>query len=275
MTATTITSSPVDLRKGAPATPPASTATGYDHVAQDYDRLIRPKYESIARRVALAVEASVPDLRSAVALELSAGTGALTHLLAPLVGNYVATDISLPMLDVARERGGAAMRRVAWLPADVEALQLPSHLADLVVSSLGPVQDTPVALAEARRTLVPGGCLVACTWGDDYSELALLQDARRRLGVDPREVTTADDVRGRFTAAGFRDITVTPFRLAVVHESVPAYLAYRGAFGAAPLPHGLSVDLVLEALREAAAAYLDDDGRVLLDWHLLLATGLA
>lgn len=268
MTCTTTTSWRVREPNPAPLRPP----TPYDDVADAYDRLIRPKYEPIAGHVAAAVDA-VADLRSGVVLELSAGTGALTHLLAPLVGSYIATDISEPMLTVAKERCSDGVDRVAWLRADVEDLPLPSHLADIVVSSLGPVQDTETALGEARRVLVPGGRLVACTWGDRYAELDLLQEARRVLGVEPRPVTTAVDVAARARAAGFRDVTVTPFRLPVVHQSLDAYVAYRSAFGAVPLPPSLTLDRLLEALSQTAAAYVDDDGRVVLDWHLLLVRG--
>ena len=267
---TTPTSLPVSNTAGAPP----ACATGYDEVADAYDTLIRPRYEAIALRTADAV-LRIPRAGSSVVLELSAGTGALTRLLAPRIrGGYVATDLSRPMLAVARRRC-ARVSRIAWLPADVADVPLPSHLADVVVSSLGPVQDSVEALAEARRMLVPGGRFVACTWGNDYAELDLLQEARRRLDVEPRPVVTAADLQARTRRAGFRDVRVTSFRIPVVHASVAAYRDYRCAFGSMPLPDGVTASQVLDTLCDAAAAYVDSDGRVVLDWHLLLVTGAA
>jgi SAM-dependent methyltransferase len=270
MPSTTTTSSRVDVRTGRTTSSP----TRYDDVADAYDRLIRPKYERIARHVARTVAAGA-DLDGAVVLELSAGTGALTHLMAPLVTHYVASDVSRPMLDVARRRDGERVARVAWLRADVEAVPLPSHLFDVVVSSLGPVQDTETALAEARRMLAPGGRFFACTWGDDYAELDLLQAARRRLDVEPRPVTRPDALLSRLAAGGFHDVALTSLRLPVAHASLSAYLDYRKAFGTMPVSGAVTPEQMLESLAAAAAAHLDQTGRVILDWHLLLASGTA
>jgi SAM-dependent methyltransferase len=266
----TIRSSPVHtvprLQIGSP--------TQYDDVAEDYDRLIRPRYDAIAARVRDFVLAQ-RDLREAVVLELSAGTGALTRQLAPDAGGgYIATDVSPGMLQVARRRCGAD-EPIAWVRADVAEIPLRSDLADLVVSSLGPVQDHEESLAEARRVLTPGGRLVACTWGDDYAELRLMQAARALVGMEPRPVTTAQDVSGIARASGFTDVAVTSFRLPVTHASLGAYTAYRQAFGAMPLPEGLTMEDLLGALRSAAAAYVDGAGRVVLDWHLLVLTASA
>lgn len=270
MSTSTFPSSPVGTGRVVPTPGP----TQYDGVADAYDRLIRPKYDAIAAHVARAVE-SAADVSRSVVLELSAGTGALTHLLAPRgESGYIATDVSAPMLAVARRRVSRA-GRVAWLRAAVEEVPLPSHLADVVVSSLGPVQDTDQALAEARRMLAPGGRFVACTWGDDYAELDLLQEARRRLGVEPRTVLRATDLDARVCDAGFHDVSVSSFRLPVVHDSLSAYRAYRSAFGPVPVPDGLTSEQLRDAMIDATSAYLDSEGRVVLDWHLLLVTGTA
>jgi SAM-dependent methyltransferase len=266
----TTTSSPV---RGTPRVSIGS-ATQYDDVAETYDRLIRPKYDAIARRVREVVAAE-RDLSGAVVLELSVGTGALTCQLAPLVGGgYVATDISAPMLEVARRRCTAGPP-IAWIRAGVDDLGLPAGLADVVTSSLGPVQDEVASLAEAHRVAAPDGRLVACTWGDDYAELDVMQAARALVGMDPRPVTSAVDLVDRARCAGFRDVSVTPLRLPVSHDSLEAYTAYRCAFGAMPLPDGLTMTDLLGALRTAAARYVDVAGRVVLDWHLLVLTATA
>lgn len=251
--------------------PPATTVPlqQYDAVAEDYDRLIRPRYDAIAALVVDRVR-ELTDVRRADVVELSAGTGALTHQLATLPRSYVATDVSEPMLAVARRRTVPGTERVAWRRADVQDLRLESASADVVVSSLGPVQDSDRALAEALRVLRPGGLLVAVTWGDDYRELDLLQETRAQLGLMPRPTLSAAELAARLRRAGYRRVVVQEVRLPVVHASVESYLAYRQAFGpvrdlVTPEPEDL-----LRTLAACATSYTDDEGQVALDWHLLV-----
>lgn len=241
----------------------------YDAVAADYDRLIRPRYDAIA---ALVVDRAreLTDLRRAQVVELSAGTGALTHRLAPLVRAYTATDVSEPMMSVAREHDVPGTEQVTWIPADVHDLPLESGSADLVVSSLGPFQDSDNALEEARRVMRPGGLLVAVTWGDDYRELDLLQAARRHLGLALRETTSASDLSARLRRTGYRRVDVREVRLHVVHESVESYLTYRQAFGPVQDSSTAEQHRALRALARCAESYTDDSGQVVLDWHVLV-----
>lgn len=251
--------------------PVATPAHSYDDVAVAYDRLIRPRYEEIGSLVRDRAARDV-DLGSADVVELSAGTGALTHQLAPGCASYLATDVSRPMMDVGRRRSGSACAGVRWQVADVERLDLPPGSADLVVSSLGPFQDSDRGAAGARRLLRPGGRLVAVTWGDDYRELDVLNAARARLGTAPRVPTTRAGVTERLGRTGWREVCVEDVRLGVVHDSVAAYLAYRQAFGPVPGLTGAEVEEMLAALAASAAEHCDERGRVVLDWHLLLMT---
>jgi ubiquinone/menaquinone biosynthesis C-methylase UbiE len=241
----------------------------YDDVAADYDRLIRPRYDAIAALVVDRVR-DLTDIRRAHGVELSAGTGALTHRLAPLARSYVATDVSEPMLSVARRYDVPGTEQVTWVRADVRDLPLESASADLVVSSLGPLQDSDRALDESRRVLRPAGLLVGVTWGDDYRELDLLQETRARLGLAPRESLSATDLSARLRRSGYRRVDVREVRLPAVHESVECYLAYRRAFG--PVRDLVTPDHqdMLRALAACAESYTDGDGRVVLDWHLLV-----
>jgi ubiquinone/menaquinone biosynthesis C-methylase UbiE len=252
---------------------PRAEAQPYDGVAEDYDRLIRPRYDAIAALV-VARARELTDVRRADVVELSAGTGALTHQLAPLVRSYVATDVSEPMLAVARRHGAPGCEHVAWVRADVRDLPLPSESADLVVSSLGPFQDLEDALAEPLRVLRHRGLLAAVTWGDDYRELELLQQGRSRLGLPPRPTLSAGELTRRLERAGYREIVVNEVRLPVVHPSVAAYLAYRQAFGPGSEATTPDADDALRALAASAASYTDDSGRVLLDWHLLVMSAV-
>lgn len=246
-----------------------ATRTGqqYDAVAEDYERLVRPRYDAVAALVVDRVR-ELTDVRRADLVEVSAGTGALTHQLASLAASYVATDISEPMLAVARRADVPGLERVRWEDADMEDLPLESSSADVVVSSLGPLLDSERALAEARRVLRPGGLVAGVTWGDDYSELACLQAVRRLLDLAPRPTTSPAEVTARLEGAGYREVDVRDARLPAVHASVDAYLDFRQAFG--PIPGLSSVETgdLLRTLREYVAAYVDESGQVVLEWQV-------
>jgi SAM-dependent methyltransferase len=234
----------------------------YDEVAEEYERRITPKYRPIAAMVA----DQVPCAPGQAVVELAAGTGLLTRLLAPRVvpgGSYLATDVAARMLDVARRH---VPTEVKLTVADLHAVPAPDRSADVVVASLSPAQDTVKGFREAFRLLRPGGRLLLGFWGGNYSELHLLAAARRDLGLPPYPASNASRVRRRAVAAGFVDVTIDRARLDVIHDCVESYLAYRAAFGRPPsLPARRERD-IRAALRRHARPFVQDDGRVRLDW---------
>ncbi|MGY2876685.1 SAM-dependent methyltransferase [Marmoricola sp. URHA0025 HA25] len=244
----------------------------YDEVAADYARLIAPRYAPIARLVA---DRALPGATGAplAVVEVAAGTGLLTSMLAPELpagSHYVATDISLPMLALARRTV-----RGPWVGLCADAFGLPfaDSSADLVVSSLGPVQEDVGALAEARRVLRPGGRLVLGIWGEEYAELDLLRAARTRLslGEFPRGAVAA--AVARCTQAGFDDVATHVTRLEVAHPCLDDYLAYRRSFGWPPwLPEERHGEW-LPAVAAETEARLDGDGQVRLDWTVVVVEG--
>jgi SAM-dependent methyltransferase len=244
----------------------------YDAVAEDYDRLVRPRFEAVAALVVDRVR-ELTDVAPADVVEISAGTGALTHQLAPLTASYVATDISEPMLAVARQYDVPGIERVRWQSADMEDLPLDSSSADVVVSSLGPLLDSDRALAEAQRVLRPGGLVAGVTWGDDYRELECAQEARRRLHLPPRRTTSPAEIADRLAGAGYGEVVVRDTRLSAVHPSVAAYLDFRRAFGPIPGLNPAESEDLLRMLADCVTAYTDDDGQVLLDWQVCVFSG--
>jgi len=105
-------------------------------------------------------------------VELGAGTGRLTCLLAPLVRSMRAYDVSQAMLDVAiRKLNDLGLTN--WQAATADHRQLPaaSQSADLAISGWsicylvdwnrgGWVTQLEKALGEIRRVLSPGGTMI-------------------------------------------------------------------------------------------------------------------
>lgn len=123
-------------------------------VAGDWDRLRRDLYGDVFTHTAL--HALLP--RDWVVADLACGTGVLAAELAPCVARVVAVDQSEAMLAAARERLAGASN-VELRLGDLEALPLPAASCDaaLLLLALTHVAEPPLALAELRRVLRPGG----------------------------------------------------------------------------------------------------------------------
>lgn len=241
----------------------------YDEVATAYAQRIAPRYRPIAELVSRTV--SDADLAAAsTVLEIASGTGLLTGLLLPRTRpgcRYLAVDVSPAMLQVGRSSAAAGALSVC---ADAAALPLRDGSTDLVVSSLGPLQEEVGLLAETLRVLRPGGRLVLSIWGDDYAEVRMLQAARDRLDLGEFPAAREEPALERLAEAGFEHARATRAVLTVEHESVADYLAYRASFGRPPfVPEARRADW-LAAVETEAAAYVDGEGRVCLDWTIVV-----
>src|SRR3954470_11497730 len=100
-------------------------------------------------------------------LEMAAGTGAVTRVLASLLPasvDIVASDLNQAMLDQAVAMG--TKRPVEWRQADAMQLPFEDGAFDAVVCQFGVMffPDKAKAFAEARRVLLPGGLLMFSVW---------------------------------------------------------------------------------------------------------------
>jgi SAM-dependent methyltransferase len=127
--------------------------------------------------------------RYARALEIGAGTGyfSLNLLLAGVVGEAVATDISPGML--AKLERSAEQLGLAVESAACEAAELPfeDHSFDLVFGHavLHHLPDLDAAFREFRRVLRPGGVVAFCGEPSDYGDRIAALPKRGANAVAP------------------------------------------------------------------------------------------
>lgn len=196
--------------------------------------LFAPYAEDLAARAAA--------LRPSRLLEIAAGTGALARRLAavlPAETEIIATDLNSAMLDMASTLG--TERPVEWRVADAQQLPFADASFDLVACQFGAMffPDRPLAYAEIRRVLRPGGVFLFNVWDHigsnelaDTVTQALAQafpnDPPRFLARTPHGYHDIGQLRADLAAGGFEheaSIVTLPLRACAESPSHPA-LAY-------------------------------------------------
>lgn len=149
----------------------------YAHHANEYESLI--SREDYTGNLLTAFRAITP-LEGLDIIDMGAGTGRLTRLLAPFVRSVRAFDTSAAMLSVARAQLRTdGMYNARVIVADHRALPAANHSADLVISGWSICytvvweQDWQTelgkALTEMQRVARPGGTLIIVeTQGTGY-----------------------------------------------------------------------------------------------------------
>jgi enediyne biosynthesis protein CalE5 len=203
----------------------------------------------------------------------------------------VCTDLSAPMLAVARERAAAAgLGNLEFVEADAEALDLPEASFDAVLSRQGLqfLPDVDGTLARLRSFLVPGGRLAAAVWGPPAQVpfAAPVPVIRAELALPPPPAglpgpfALGDPARlqGWVEAAGFTEVatgaTTATYRFASPEQ------ATRWLRDVAPPITALVADRPPEVqqrvwarVTEAWAPFTDARGQVRLDNQVLWVTG--
>lgn len=189
-------------------------------IPEIYDRYLVPLiFEPYANDLA----DRVAKLEPSDALELAAGTGALTRAMAarlPGSARLVATDLNQPMLDYAATRL-ASDRRITWRQADAQALPLDDGRFGVVACQFGAMffPDKAKAYGEARRVLRPDGTFLFNVWGrladNEFTDvvtqaLAALYpaDPPRFMARTPHGYHDADVIRDALRSAGFAQVSV-------------------------------------------------------------------
>jgi SAM-dependent methyltransferase len=177
----------------------------FDEKARTWDT---PERRRRAEAVADAIRASVPLSKTTRVIEIGAGTGLLGLALAGEVGELVLAEPSAGMLEVAREKLGAAdSAAVTAIPFDLTTDDPPPGAPfDLAISLLvlHHLADTGSALAAILRLLRPGGRLALADLDtEDGSFHAKDAEGIFHLGFDRRALADLA------SAAGFVDVAIT------------------------------------------------------------------
>lgn len=185
----------------------------FDRVAPRYDlanTLLSMGQDRHWRRVAARAAAVGPG---DVALDVAAGTGALSRELAGLGAEVVALDFSFNMLHAGAARTGRgdaeAERRITWVNGDGVRLPLPDASVDAVTIGFGlrNLPDPQAGLAEFARVARPGARLVVLefshpVWGP-FRELY----SRYLVGALPNaaKLVTSDPAAYRYLAESIQE----------------------------------------------------------------------
>lgn len=200
--------------KPSPDTPESwSVASrGYAEYVAPY--LMRSFSEELVRRLGIDGAASV--------LEVGAGSGALTEVLAREAGSVLATDFAPGMIDVLRERMAAqGVGNVRCEVMDGQQLALEDNSFDAGASAFAIMlfPDRARGFSELCRVVRPGGPVIVSGWGgpDRFELFGLLLTALRGAFPEipppptpPPVFSLADPqtFRAEMEAAGFQGVHV-------------------------------------------------------------------
>ncbi|OYD70679.1 class I SAM-dependent methyltransferase [Rhodococcus sp. OK302] len=99
-------------------------------------------------------------------VDVATGTGNAALLAAERGGKVIGVDFEPALLRLAEERTRSAGIEVGWVWGDLEALPVPDHSADVVLSVFGVMyaSDHVIAARELARIAAPGARVVLASW---------------------------------------------------------------------------------------------------------------
>lgn len=247
--------------------------------AELQDRLDR-QIEPLGLR---AMDTAAPKAGERV-LDIGCGCGQTSLELAQRVGSagqVSGVDISEPMLEVARRRGGAAGANVSFLAADAQTHAFAPGGLDLAFSRFGVMffDDPTAAFRNIAAALTLGGRLAFVCWRPMlenpwmgvpmFAALPLLPPMPPPADpTAPGPFAFADPQRLRaiLAAAGFADIDIQPHDQLIGGNDLEQTVAMSlrvGPLGAVLREKPELKDGVVGAIREALAQYVTPQGVML------------
>ncbi len=158
--------------------------------AAEWDRI--RKLHTPDEAVEQAIRGALADLPFRSLLDLGTGTGRMLELFGPEIERGLGIDMSLDMLQLARDRlERAGLRNCSVRQGDLYDLPLANDSFDVVIlhQVLHFLEDGARAIQEAARVLRPGGGLLVVDFAPHEEEFLREQFAHRRLGFAPETVT--------------------------------------------------------------------------------------
>lgn len=211
-------------------------------------------------------------------IDVATGPGTVARLAAPRLGpkgRIVATDISRPMLDIARaKRALAGAAPIEYVESPAAPLAAPTGAFDVVLCQQGLqfFPDRPAALREMKRVLKPGGHAVIAVWtAIARNQIFAAFHAALRAATPP-------DLAGLITApfswhssaelkaaaeeAGFRKVRLLTRSLPMVMEkgleqAVQSFSATPVSPGVAALPQSIQDSFFARMRQELSALVVD------------------
>jgi len=144
-------------------------------------------------------------------LDLGAGSGWVSELLAKLGYRPISLDLSLALLTLGKRRFERERLTPRLAVGDMGCLPVASRSMDaaVVIDALHHVPVMGGVFGEAYRVLVEGGQLVLAEPGEGHAESEKSRGERLEHGVQEREIHLFEAIaHGR--AAGFSDVRVVP-----------------------------------------------------------------
>jgi len=180
----------------------------WERHSRGYDRSLKVLRKPLPRMLELTSNAVTGATR---VLEVAAGTGLVTTVIAGAAREVVATDYSEAMVALLESRvRDRSLSNVTCQRADIYALSFEPASFDAVVAAnvLHLVPDFGGAVAALRRVLRPGGKLVAPTFCHDQTlRSAVVSRLLSLTGFPSHRRFTASSLRSTLDSAGLRIVT--------------------------------------------------------------------
>lgn len=230
-----------------------------------------------------AMDAGAPQAGERV-LDIGCGCGQTSLELAQRVGpsgQVLGVDISEPMLEVARRRGGEAGTSVSFLAADAQTKAFPPGGFDFAFSRFGVMffDDPAAAFANVAAALRPGGRLAFVCWRPMLENPWMSVPMFAALPLLPPMPPPADPtapgpfafadperLRSILAGAGFADIDIAPHDQPIGGNDLDQTVAISlrvGPLGAVLRENPELKDGVVGAIREALAPHVTPQGVLL------------
>ena len=193
--------------------------TFWDRFAGLYDLAERTNARAVRGMVSQVVRRLPEDTDF---LECAAGTGEISLAAAPFARRVVCTDLSLPMLDRARQKAARqGLTNIEFQQRDL--FHLPeedgTYGAVCAANMLHLLDDPAKAVAELWRVTAPGGILLLPTFlmGESGPLMNALVSLYRLLGFRQKHTFTRQSYRAFFEGLGLplAELAVVPGRMPV------------------------------------------------------------